>query len=759
MIGSFIAEIRTLSRQPSPELEGLAARLWPILVAADSPFDAQAVADGPINPTIRTIIVEATRPLTHSAEMAILSTPRLYAALAIAFDDKGFKSAFRDYGARKGCEIAVGRALRQARELASGIAPVPSGKPAPAKPAPVKAAAVVKPAAVRPAGAAALASPGQPARQAAVVRAAPLGKLPAKPVKPAAAKAVAAVAPAAALAAAPASTPPPASKTLVPPKGRNVLLERLGFLSRFADQSIAAKVSGHIQTITVAEGLAVLADNSLEKFHASVIQGLAGSSARLVVILLDRAVRRGEIEIGVTLTVKLRMTAARLLTNLNANNSGYQLASELLRDPAVVEALNPGEKLRLRFLFARSALRSGRPAEAQSEYHRIFLDHPERPDAAMQYILSTFAANPGEASALAGALLDRNYDVSPSDRIFLGELCLRAGDRTRATSAFLSVAAGHSAKPEAYIGMANAALEAGDEASWFAYFQHYGRLMGLDIDALTGSARDLAPFRFAAPDYARTADHPRIAVVMTCFNAEATLELAVRSVLAQTLSNINLFIVDDVSSDGSLALAHRLAQQDPRIVVTANSVNRGTYSSKNSALRIADAEYVTLHDSDDWMHPRRLEMQLAGLEGNKACSISDWVRMSADGKIFVRRGGPYTHLNPASTFLRKSLMERIGYFDEVRTGADAEFLSRIRNQCGWSSVFDTGKCLAVGLHHEASLTTSGAAAFDEHRYSPVRLSYTESWLEWHLRQIEADGEVTLNHTDERPFTVPEAINV
>jgi glycosyltransferase involved in cell wall biosynthesis len=243
---------------------------------------------------------------------------------------------------------------------------------------------------------------------------------------------------------------------------------------------------------------------------------------------------------------------------------------------------------------------------------------------------------------------------------------------------------------------------------------------------------------------------------MTSFNAASTIEAAATSVLSQSLSNLELWIVDDVSTDGTIEIARSLAERDPRVRVLLNEQNIGTYASKNRALRLTDAEYVALHDSDDWKHPKKLELQLAALEGGKACSISNWIRMDANGEVYVRRGGPYTHLNPASTFMPRSLLQNTGFFDEVRTGADAEFLTRIRNSVGWSNVIDTGKTLAIGLHHEASLTTSGATAFDEHRYSPVRLEYTEAWLEWQLQKLEAGEQVKLEPFS-RPFVVPSSI--
>jgi glycosyltransferase involved in cell wall biosynthesis len=185
----------------------------------------------------------------------------------------------------------------------------------------------------------------------------------------------------------------------------------------------------------------------------------------------------------------------------------------------------------------------------------------------------------------------------------------------------------------------------------------------------------------------------------------------------------------------------------------------GTYASKNQAIRQCSGDFITFHDSDDWMHNQRLESHLNAMKHGVMCSTSSWIRMDSTGRIIVRRDGPYTHLNPASTFFRRSVFDQVGSFDSVRTGADSEILTRIRHRLGQSAVTHLPDVLAIGLHHEASLTQSGATAFDEHRYSPVRLEYTEAWVKWHLSVLTHDrAALNLNiHPEGRPFDIPPQI--
>jgi hypothetical protein len=86
-------------------------------------------------------------------------------------------------------------------------------------------------------------------------------------------------------------------------------------------------------------------------------------------------------------------------------------------------------------------------------------------------------------------------------------------------------------------------------------------------------------------------------------------------------------------------------------------------------------------------------------------------------------------------------------------------IARIRRCFGPSSVIEIKKPLAIGLHHSSSLTTNGAAAFDEHRHSPVRLKYWEAWVDWHRTNALSSPDALFMPfpLQERPFEAPSEI--
>ena len=103
-----------------------------------------------------------------------------------------------------------------------------------------------------------------------------------------------------------------------------------------------------------------------------------------------------------------------------------------------------------------------------------------------------------------------------------------------------------------------------------------------------------------------TIEHPLISVIIPIFNVETYLDECIKSVLDQTMSDIELICVDDGSMDGSLEIAKKYAAQDPRVTVVSK-VNGGLSSSRNTGMVYARGEYIYFLDSDDYILPNAME--------------------------------------------------------------------------------------------------------------------------------------------------------
>jgi len=104
-----------------------------------------------------------------------------------------------------------------------------------------------------------------------------------------------------------------------------------------------------------------------------------------------------------------------------------------------------------------------------------------------------------------------------------------------------------------------------------------------------------------------------VSVVMPAYNAETYVATAIASVLRQTYRDLELLIVDDGSSDGTVALAQRFAARDSRVRVLTQP-NAGPGPARNTAFRAAAGRLFAFLDSDDEWDPAFLAENVAVLE-------------------------------------------------------------------------------------------------------------------------------------------------
>lgn len=109
---------------------------------------------------------------------------------------------------------------------------------------------------------------------------------------------------------------------------------------------------------------------------------------------------------------------------------------------------------------------------------------------------------------------------------------------------------------------------------------------------------------------------PEVTVIIPAYNAEASLDRAVESVLAQTFSNFELFIVNDCSTDSTLEIASKWKSKDSRITVVGCRHHHGMAYAVNKGVRKSTAQLVAKFDADDYSLPGRLQQQVLEFKTN-----------------------------------------------------------------------------------------------------------------------------------------------
>ncbi|MFG1988799.1 glycosyltransferase family 2 protein [Actinoplanes sp. NPDC048988] len=265
------------------------------------------------------------------------------------------------------------------------------------------------------------------------------------------------------------------------------------------------------------------------------------------------------------------------------------------------------------------------------------------------------------------------------------------------------------------------------------------------------------PFDRLVPADAGKVEGPhRISVVVTAYRPDQGLITAVRSILAQSWANTEVILVDDASPpEFDAVLAEAVALGD-RVRLLKMPVNAGTYAARNAGLDAAGGEFATFQDSDDWSHPRRLELQARPLIDDRrlVATTSDGLSVT-DQLLCTRPGVRSGRFNPSSLLIRRgTVLRTVGYFDRLRKAADSEYIGRIRAAFGAGRVRHVdAKPLALIRLSAGSLSRSEIRAQWMH---PARTAYMSAYQRHH-QLIATRRASAFRPADgaDRPFPAPD----
>lgn len=145
------------------------------------------------------------------------------------------------------------------------------------------------------------------------------------------------------------------------------------------------------------------------------------------------------------------------------------------------------------------------------------------------------------------------------------------------------------------------------------------------------------------PEPVRLETEPSVSVVIAAFNAEATIERAVGSVLRQTCPASEVIVIDDASTDATRSIVQRLAAAHPCVRLIVSERNGGPARARNVGFRAARSEWLAIHDADDAWCANRLEMMLDAARRHRADIVADNMLLyDAGAEVVTRTGFPVT---------------------------------------------------------------------------------------------------------------------
>ncbi|MDH3199067.1 MAG: glycosyltransferase [Candidatus Krumholzibacteria bacterium] len=134
-----------------------------------------------------------------------------------------------------------------------------------------------------------------------------------------------------------------------------------------------------------------------------------------------------------------------------------------------------------------------------------------------------------------------------------------------------------------------------------------------------------------------------ITIGITCFDAEDSVEKAVRSAQEQTWPSLEIVAVDDCSSDGSWSILERLASADGRMRIIRHSVNCGVGAARNTVLQHASGAFVAFFDDDDVSRPQRLAVQHRRIvDYERATGAKSVLGYTATAQLYPNGAGVYS---------------------------------------------------------------------------------------------------------------------
>jgi glycosyltransferase involved in cell wall biosynthesis len=226
---------------------------------------------------------------------------------------------------------------------------------------------------------------------------------------------------------------------------------------------------------------------------------------------------------------------------------------------------------------------------------------------------------------------------------------------------------------------------------------------------------------------------PRVSVLMAVYNAAPFLSQAIASVLSQTYHDFELIVVDDFSSDDSLAILQSFS--DPRMRIIKHGATLGASIARNDALAAARGEFIAILDADDVCAPERLERQVAFLDGNAnvglvGCGLYD--NTDVNGTVLHRSQLPVDNTTIQRTLMkewcflhssivfRKSLQEVVGgYRGAFEPVEDHDFVLRILELC---HAHNLPEALVSYRLNPKGLSVSGHRQVNDARSAAIRLA-------------------------------------
>lgn len=210
-----------------------------------------------------------------------------------------------------------------------------------------------------------------------------------------------------------------------------------------------------------------------------------------------------------------------------------------------------------------------------------------------------------------------------------------------------------------------------------------------------------------------------VSVLMTTYNREKYLAIAVESVLASTYTDFELIIVDDQSKDRSYEIALEYAEKDSRVRVFRNEKNLGDYPNRNKAASLARGKYLKYVDADDMIYPTGLQVMVSGMENFPEAGWGLSSLPQDKDRIF-----PFM-LSGREAYLRHYFKERLFHKAPLSAIIKKEAFDKVGGFTGKRYLGDFEMWHILANHYPVVLMAQGVVWYREHEEQEMQNNRTD----------------------------------
>lgn len=187
--------------------------------------------------------------------------------------------------------------------------------------------------------------------------------------------------------------------------------------------------------------------------------------------------------------------------------------------------------------------------------------------------------------------------------------------------------------------------------------------------------------------------YPKVSVIVPNYNGAKYIEEAIRSLLSQTYSNIEIIIVDDYSSDDSVSIVQEIINKnkDRNITLHINTKNEGPSKARNIGVDLSNGEYIAFLDADDKYANNKIEVQVKYLlenpnvdivytdlllidkTGEETGMISSIITKENEIEFLVKMLDRQVVPGPASICMKRSCLVEVRYDENMVHAEDYKF--------------------------------------------------------------------------------------